>query len=319
MNDDLTLLASAYLDGDTTPAERAQVDGDPASLAEVERLRQVRAVLSQTDSAPISTRERHLAVAFEVWDRLPTSEFGGDATPAGAQSAAAAGQASITSPRSVGESRQRRGNSRILAVAASLVVVVGGGLVARGFISSNNDTVTSEAAYTAEQDLGIRAELEVKAADETFSAAGGVAASELSIADVPAAPEADTLIGGESEGPPDENLEILSDAEELAVFANDLNRTILLDDNDRVAEVAAEAPAETDAAFDNNVQAAPADAPGSSFPLCDVVTRIVGPALWDAPGLFDEPVIVGINDITGEAVAYLPDSCTVIARTALQR
>ena len=105
MNDDLTLLASAYLDGDTTPAERAQVDGDPATLAAVERLRQVRAVLSQTDSAPISTRERHLAVAFEVWDRLPTSEFGGDATPAGAQSAAAAGQASITSPRSVGVSR----------------------------------------------------------------------------------------------------------------------------------------------------------------------------------------------------------------------
>jgi hypothetical protein len=318
MNDDLTLLASAYLDGDTTPAERAQVDGDPASLAEVEGLRQVRAVLSQTDSAPISTRERHLAAAFEVWDRLPASEFGGDATPAGAQSAAAAGRASITSPRSVGVSRQRRGSSRILQVAASLIVVVGGGLVARGFIASNNnDSVTSEAADTADQGLNNRTELEVEAADETFSDAGGVIASELNSTDVPASPEADTLIGGESEGAPDVNLEVLSSAEELAVFANDLNRTIPEVENDRVAEVAAEAPAETDAALDNNVQAAPADAPASLFPLCDVVTRIVGPALWDAPGLFDELVIVGINDITSEAVAYQPDSCTVIARTAL--
>ncbi|MGK0275482.1 MAG: hypothetical protein ACI9N0_001866 [Ilumatobacter sp.] len=318
MNDDLTLLASAYLDGNTTPAERAQVDGDPATLAEVERLRQVRAVLSQTDSAPISTRERHLAAAFEVWDRLPTSEFGSDATPAGARSAAAAGQASITSPRSVGESRQRRDSSRILAIAAGLIVVVGGGLVARGFISSNNnDSVTSEAADTVDQDLSLRAEIEAEAADETFSNAGGDVASELSAADVPAAPEADTLIGGESEGPPDENLEVLSSAEELAVFANDLNRTIAQVENDRVAEAVQEAPAETDAALDSNVQAAPADAAASPFPLCDVVTRIVGPALWDAPGLFDEPVIVGINDITGEAVAYQLDSCIVIARTAL--
>ena len=163
MNDDLTLLASAYLDGDTTPAERAQVDGDPATLAEVERLRQVRAVLSQTDSAPISTRERHLAVAFEVWDRLPTSEFGGDATPR----RRAARQPQLGRHRS----RHRdRSASRVNAaaavafspIAAGLVVVVGGGLVARGFISSNNnDTVTSEAADTADQDLGLRAELEV--------------------------------------------------------------------------------------------------------------------------------------------------------------
>ena len=39
MTDDLTLLASAYLDGEATPDERARVEADPALLAEVERLR----------------------------------------------------------------------------------------------------------------------------------------------------------------------------------------------------------------------------------------------------------------------------------------
>ena len=42
MNDDLTLLASAYLDGDVTADERARVESDPQLLGEVERLRSVR-------------------------------------------------------------------------------------------------------------------------------------------------------------------------------------------------------------------------------------------------------------------------------------
>ena len=324
MNDDLTLLASAYLDGDNTPAERAQVDGDPTALIEVERLRQVRAVLSHSDSAPISTRERHLAAAFEVWDRMPTSEFGRDATPTGALSAAAAGQASITSPTSVGVWRQRSGSNRLLVLAAGLVVVLGGGIVARGFISSNNNdgSIASEAAATAEQTLSPRAELEVEAADETFSDTGDTddaAASELSAADAPAAPDADTLVGGESEGSPDEGLEVLSSAEDLAVFANDLNRTTLLVGDDGFGEAAAEPATQSDAAFDASVQAAPGDTRVAPFPLCDLATRIVGPALWDAPGLVGVLVVVGIDDIDDEAVAYQPDDCTVIARTPLLR
>tara|TARA_B110000483_G_scaffold85199_1_gene105486 strand:- start:3016 stop:3981 length:966 start_codon:yes stop_codon:yes gene_type:complete len=321
MNNDLTLLASAYLDGDTTPAERAQVDSDPTALMEVERLRQVRAVLSLTDSASISTRERHLATAFEVWDRMPTSEFSRDATPAGAESAAAAGQASITSPTSPTVWRQRSSSNRLLVLAAGLVVVLGGGVAARGFIpwNNSNDSISSKAASDVEQSLSPRAELEVEAADETFSDAGDAAASELSSADAPAAPDADTLVGGESEGSPDEGLEVLSSAEDLAVFANDLNRTTLLAGNNGVDEAASESAAQSDAAFDVSVQAAPGNASVAPFPLCDLVTRIVGPALWDAPGLVDVPVIVGIDDNNGEAVAYEPGDCTVTARTPLLR
>jgi CII-binding regulator of phage lambda lysogenization HflD len=56
MNDDLTFLASAYLDGNITPAERVQVEGDIDLLAEVERLRQVRAVLGSTETTDFSPR-----------------------------------------------------------------------------------------------------------------------------------------------------------------------------------------------------------------------------------------------------------------------
>ena len=49
MNDDLTLLASSYLDGDVTADERALVETDPDALAEVERLRSVRALLGDVE------------------------------------------------------------------------------------------------------------------------------------------------------------------------------------------------------------------------------------------------------------------------------
>ena len=67
MNDDLTLLASAYLDGEVDAAERARVEGDTEMLAEVERLRAVRMLIGETEPSSISTREALLANALEVW------------------------------------------------------------------------------------------------------------------------------------------------------------------------------------------------------------------------------------------------------------
>ena len=87
MNDDLTILASAYLDGDVTADERAQVESSDELLLEVDRLRTVRAVLlhhAAAGSAPISMREEHLATALGAWDRLPDNERTGalrDSTP----------------------------------------------------------------------------------------------------------------------------------------------------------------------------------------------------------------------------------------------
>ena len=101
MNDDLTLLASAYLDGDVTADERARVEGDPDVLAEVDRLRSVRALLGDVATPQISVREAHLAAALGAWERLPEAERSGarrDGTPVGIDAAAVAGAASVTAP-----------------------------------------------------------------------------------------------------------------------------------------------------------------------------------------------------------------------------
>ncbi len=74
MNDDLILLASAYLDGDVTADERARVDNDTEALAEVDRLRSVRALLGDVEPQAISVREAQLAMALDAWDRLPERE-----------------------------------------------------------------------------------------------------------------------------------------------------------------------------------------------------------------------------------------------------
>ncbi len=56
MTDDDLNLASAYLDGDVTADERARVEADAELIAEVERLRQVRIVLGDTETPAISRR-----------------------------------------------------------------------------------------------------------------------------------------------------------------------------------------------------------------------------------------------------------------------
>ena len=71
MNDDLTLLASAYLDGEATPDERARVEADPALLDEVERLRDARATLLDArwfERPGDDAREAAIAAALAAWD-----------------------------------------------------------------------------------------------------------------------------------------------------------------------------------------------------------------------------------------------------------
>lgn len=320
MNNDLTFLASAYLDGDVTQAERAQVEGDAELLAEVERLRQVRAVLGDHDDAPISVRERHLAAALDAWDRLPAAERSGeqrDATPLGANSAAMAGAASVTAPASLSDRRQRRASSRVLAIAAGFILVLGGGLVLRSAIQSGgaNDSfsIADAPAPAAEEQLDQQAQLEVAAADELF-AEEGAATEEIFTEEPAAAPaEADSAVADDSEsegtgvvigGPEsaalEDELEVLDSEEALAIFADDIRNASRSED---IATETAEATEQATVDF--------------GFDLCGLVDQVVGPALWANPGLFDESVLVGIARSTNEAVAYREADCTVVARTAL--
>ncbi len=226
MTDDLTSLASAYLDGEATAGEIASVEGDAEALAEVERLRQVRAVVGDIDPPVISAREAHLATALGTWDRLPEAERNGSqrgAAATGIDPITAAAAAAISAP----PPRERRGSMStgwILAAAASLVVLLAGGLTLRSLTGDEG----SDAATEADQQTAAVATLASDAATTDPSLAPG---EDISDTDT----EAEACAGGAP--PPEEGLEELSDPDQLAVYGSDA-----IDDDGNIIEGTGDAP-----------------------------------------------------------------------------
>jgi len=129
---DPTVLASAYLDGEVTPDERALVESSPELLTEVEQLRVVRSIVAgNTEPAPLSAREAHLAAALDVFDQL-------GATPSGAAPAASLGARRARRDRRRGERKPGERSKLLLGTAAGLVVLAGAGAVIRGVIVGSN-------------------------------------------------------------------------------------------------------------------------------------------------------------------------------------
>ncbi len=121
MNDDLTLLASAYLDGEATPDERARVEADPSLLGEVERLRAARATLLDArwfERPSDEVREAAIEAALGAWDVAASgpSDAGAETPPAGRRS-------------NVRTFERRRTYTRWLSAAAALVAVAALGVV----------------------------------------------------------------------------------------------------------------------------------------------------------------------------------------------
>ena len=69
--EELDLLASAYLDGEATSEEVATVERDPQLLARVEELRGVGRRLGATVDPPASLKQRHLSAALAAFDANP--------------------------------------------------------------------------------------------------------------------------------------------------------------------------------------------------------------------------------------------------------
>lgn len=175
-----SLLASMYLDGEATSDERALVETSADTLAEVEALSQVRAVMAATAPTPsLSEREGHLAGALDVWERMSDRERSGEVTPAGGVDAAAA--AALTTPISTSDGRRGRSTRRrgkrsgslgtsqwLLGAAATLVVLAGGAAVVRGILDQDADTNQ----VAVEADLEERAELSELEANEAAEVAG---------------------------------------------------------------------------------------------------------------------------------------------------
>lgn len=297
MNDDLTLLASSYLDGDVTAHERALVETDPEALAEVERLRSVRALLGDVEPPVISVREAHLAAALDAWDRLPAAERTGarrDRTPLGIDAAAAAGAASVTAPTRLNNRRRQTSTRWLTGAAAAMVLVLAGG-VALQLGSSDDSDSSSDAgagaadseAFTATERAGNPAE-----AQPAPDAATDEATSELDtgVADPP---------------PPGENsgLDQLDDQTDLADFASAAVG----------APSAPDVPTATSATGDDLTEAETSLA-DSEFPLCPRlgIDVIVGSAVY-----VDEPVVVGIDEDRNLAIAYEAATCAEVARVRL--
>src|SRR4051812_41689415 len=130
-------LASAYLDGEATDAERARVEHDPALLARVDRMRAARDALA---SAPLDEPDEA-------------------AKDAAIRTAVTASEATVIDLR---RERVRRA-VRIASIAAAVMVVVGAaGLLIRLAADSSSSTKSSTAAANS-----------VPSGSEVPSAAGG--------------------------------------------------------------------------------------------------------------------------------------------------
>jgi hypothetical protein len=315
MNDDLTILASAYLDGDVTADERALVETSDELLAEVDRLRTVRAVLanaSSAEAAPISMRERHLAAALDAWDRLPDHERTGvlrDSTPTGADGAAAAGVAAMSSPaRRATKRRWAQSPGWLGMAAAGLVVVLAGGLVLRNTVSddTSSDTAEVSSADTATRSADAGAEAPAPAADAATESVLEEATAAQAPADttpVENGSDVDTNLSAEAPPPDDGALEQLNTVDDLAVFASDAVGAPASGDLPEGASVATDVPAEDSDDAERTLL---------ELPRCLGVDVVVGVALF-----VDQPVVVGIDEGRKLAIAYREDDCSFVARASL--
>ena len=304
MNDDLTLLASAYLDGDVTADERVRVEGDPDVLTEVDRLRSVRALLSDVEAPQISVREAHLAAALGAWERLPEAERSGarrDVTPAGIDAAAVAGAASVTAPTPLSSRRRtsRTSSTRWLTgAAAALVLVLAGGVALQ--LSTDDDTDDAASSAEAEIDATEALAASGEAADPAADRAADEVAPDGGAGD--AGVELDT--GIDNAAPPGENvgLDELENLTDLADFAAAAVG----------APVAPDVPAATSAPSDEELSEAETFLAEAELPRCLGVDIIVGPAVYGGV-----PVVVGIDEGRNLAIAYRAATCAEVARVRL--
>jgi hypothetical protein len=309
MTDDPTVLISAYLDGEATAAEVARVEADEALMAQVEQLRSVRRAVGTVRRAPISTREGHLAGALDAWDRLPEAERLGsrrDATPPGVDAAAVAGATAVSAaPRR----RRQRSNAWILAAAAGLVVVLAGGLAVRSLTGDDDSSsdASVEAVEAADDRALDAAESEpAEVEDGTDEALDPLElTTDPEFEPDPAIADTDTETDVVVDAPPPEDgLEQLSSAEDLAVFAADA-----LEADPELAQrnqSATTAIAEESSSADAELQQS------TGLQLCGNADVTVGPALYAG-----QQVTVLIDLDRNRALAYDPDTCALVASASL--
>ncbi len=334
-------LASAYVDGQLDDDTRASVEGDDEVMGIVRAMTSTRALLADTDPAPISMRERHLAAALDAWERLPEAERAGtrrDATPAGVDGAAAAGAAAVSAPPTPMRRRRPRNNTRWLtAAAAALVLVLAGGLIVQTVTDDTDDSgdVATDAASSdtvAATDAQTRT-VAPSADAESFDVSGEVFTEEADDQAVVAGTESTDSDDGptaeaeddvEESGalelgpddlgpPPDTDLEVLTTANDVALFAAaaiDAPRAPEIDDDS--AGDAGSSGGDTDTNVEADGQTEDALPELAAEPLCGPVDVVVGRAFYAG-----QLAVIGVDTDAALAFAHLPESCIELVRAAL--
>ncbi|MEM8621298.1 MAG: hypothetical protein AAGF73_16395 [Actinomycetota bacterium] len=325
--DDRNALASAYVDDQLDDATRATVESDDELMLLVRSMSSTRALLADTDQAPISVRERHLAGALDAWERLPDAERSGtrrDQTPAGVDGAAAAGAAAVSAPPTSLRQRRGRNNVRWLsAAAAALVLVLAGGLIVQTVADTDDsdqalstDDATSDTLAAGDSESRSVTEsadalATTPAVDATVEASGEVEvfagdAGDSSVLPEEAVDESDTLLTGPNDlgPPPDTDLESLQSPADVAAFA------AAAVDAPRAPDVETDT---TQVATDDAQTEVETDLPNlAAEPLCGAVDVVVGRAFY-----VGQLAVIGIDQATEVAFAHLPETCTELVRAAL--
>jgi hypothetical protein len=165
-------LASAYLDDEVTPVERARVEGSEALLGRVQELRALRTELAAV-AVPADRRDAALSAALAAFDDLHSGSEG-DAPPPSVPPA----RATVVSM----SERRRRQQRWIGGVAAAAIIAV----VGIATLNSSNDDRSSDLSSSAATTAGGgSAKL---AAPESAADASSAATSAASIDSTFAAP-----------------------------------------------------------------------------------------------------------------------------------
>ena len=198
-------LASAYLDNEVTPGERAQVESSPELLALVASLRQVAGVIALVPTAGHAVREAAIAAA--------TGEF--DTRNGNGNVVSLAGR--------------RRWPTAVMSAAAAVVLL---GVVSISVLSDSDDeksaavaTVPKLEASTAEDAVG--AALPESSGGEVLVAMDAALAIEdpqdlLTLPYPPVAPPADTTQSADQEAQRSYNLDALACMTDDQVFLADI-------------------------------------------------------------------------------------------------
>ncbi|MCU1394247.1 MAG: hypothetical protein JWM34_2675 [Ilumatobacteraceae bacterium] len=325
MTDDLDpsrLLASAALDDEVAPDERAVVDASPALRNELEAYRVIQAEMRDV-VVPDAARESALAAAMAAFDAL-------DAVPDLALAGAATPVAPVVSPVVSMEARRRRQTSWLGAAAAAVVAVLVVGVIIRTGSGEDRKTASTTQAPFATAAKSQATEVAAAAATpapqiETAATTAGTTAESTadttagttSVGQVGALNSEGSDSGGASPTPdPWAGAPSIDSQDALIAYATTVQSTFAADAAAATTSAASTADSATsDSTAATTAASAPppstAAAPAAAAP--SVVPCEAGSILpYAAIVYMGAKVILVRNDASGMVTIVDPQSCTTL-------